>query len=114
MNDLIWTISAVIFIGSWMVGAILGFLIKKRIKAIYPELHDKLYASAVVEHNIRKSLEYQKFSIFSSNWKKIDDRALLNWLRIQRVAFFIMVGLLVVFFAVVAGALFLDTGLMAT
>lgn len=90
-------IFAVIFLTVWSGGVLSYFVIKNRIKKLYPALHSELYASSIAEHNIAISLKYQGFSLNSSRWKEIEDKTLITYLQIQRALFIIMILLMISF-----------------
>ncbi len=90
-----------IFVMVWSGGVVSYFLIKKRLKELYPNLHRELFASSLTEHNISYSLKYQRFSLKSSEWNKIDDQKLILWLQLQRALFVIMI-LMMISFVIVA------------
>ena len=99
------TIVVAVFLGSWLTGVILSYAIKKRLKAIYPEMHSYLYPKNVLENNIAQSLKFQRFALRPSQWSEIEDEKLLLWLKINRIACFVMISVLVVFLSIVLAGL---------
>ncbi|MGF2685164.1 hypothetical protein ACQUWM_01560 [Marinobacter sp. DUT-3] len=94
---MVGTIGVSFFIFVWATGVVLAFLIKKRLKERYPEMHAELFAPSLLEHNVKKSLKFQSFALRSAKWSKIDDQQLILWLKLHRVCFSLLIG----FFAMV-------------
>ena len=82
------------FVLFWGIGLIMDLLIKKRLKALYPEIHAQLFAPSITEHNIKYSLEFMNFILRSSRWTKIEDEKLVLCFQVARVAFILMSGLM--------------------
>lgn len=80
-----------IYIILWSSSVFLFFKIRGKMKESYPEMAADIFAPSLSEHNINKSLKFQKFSMRSSMWKDIDDEGLLFLLKLHR---FVSVGFL--------------------
>jgi hypothetical protein len=88
-----------IFVAVWLGGVLSQFLIRKRMKELYPILHSELFASSLAEHNIASSLKYMSFSMKSSKWGDIDDQLLITYLKMQNALFVVMVVMMLGFLA---------------
>ncbi len=95
---MIWNIAIPIYLIVFSTCAVLYFLIKSRLKELYPDLHARLFAQSIIEHNIKRSLEFQRFALSSAQWSEINDEKLLSWLKINRISFVIMVSMLAMVF----------------
>ena len=98
---MIWNIALPLYLIVFSTCAVLTFLIKSRLKELYPDLHERLYAQSIIEHNIKRSLKFQGFALSSAQWSEISDDKLISWLKINRISFVIMVSMLAIFFLMV-------------
>ena len=104
---MIWNFGIVVFLGSWLTGVVLHIAIKRRLKALYPNIHNQLYAKSIIEHNAAKSIKYQKFVLRSSKWSEIDDEKLILWLKLSRYSYLIMIVLITMFLiGIITGAIY--------
>lgn len=92
-----------LFVAIWSGGFFSQFVVKSRLKKLYPGLHKEVSAPSFSEHNIAYSLKYVGFSLKSSQWAEIEDQNLILWLQIQRALFIIMSLMMFGFLAVCLG-----------
>ena len=84
----------IIYIIIWFFTAIASTSAKRAIKAQYPEIHEKISAPSISEHNIKVSLNFMRFSLLSKMWSIIDSKKLRTLLHVHRALFISMILML--------------------
>ena len=73
-----------IFIAMFIVGVFTLFRVKYLLKKSYPEQHDEIYGSSLLEYSASNSIKIVRFSLFKKEWGFVQDNKLLFWLRFYR------------------------------
>lgn len=74
-----------IFFTLWILNLLSYIYVKKLLKSTYPEIHDEIYAKSILEHSVKHSTRFIRFSFGGKQWNDISDSKVIFWLNINRV-----------------------------
>ena len=77
----------IIYIPVWCSLGIIDFLVRSRLKKLYPDMFEEYHATYKT-NSIPEQMKYLGFMLNSKHWKPIQDSSLITLLHASRALFF--------------------------